>query len=86
MPNITCPQVPIFDLNDHDSARMAFSACPVMEMGQAWRRVQEQDLQPGSVRVGWRGNDLFILALLTDTSIVTSATKDNQILCDLGDP
>jgi hypothetical protein len=77
--------VPAFDIFDHDAALKASADCPVLELKQAWRRTPEQGLQPGTVRVGWRGNDLLILALLTDASIVTRATEDNQILCELGD-
>jgi hypothetical protein len=85
MTSIICPQVPIFETSDHDAAQKAFSVCPVLEMGQTWRQMQEQTFQPGNVRVGWHGNDLVILAFLTDTSIVTGATKNNQLLCELGD-
>ena len=54
-------------------------------MQQAWREQPDEKFTPAFVQVGWRGDDFLVFGQLTDNLLYTSATEDNQILCDYGD-
>jgi hypothetical protein len=82
---ILCPRLPTFSWDDLDAARRAFASAPSLSMGQAWLPEIEPDFAPASVRVGWSGDSLYLLAELTDADISTRTTRDNERLWELGD-
>lgn len=73
------------DETNLESVRTAFSAAPVLTLGQAWRAQPEPEFRPGTVRVGWRDETLFVFAELTDADIFSRATRLNEYTWELGD-
>lgn len=84
-PMIRCGQLPGFDDADLAAVRKAFAAATPCAMGQGWCAELEPDFAPGQVRVGWRLDELLVLAELTDRDVFSRATGDNQRMWELGD-
>jgi hypothetical protein len=82
---IICPRLIAFDIQDRAAVRAAFAGAPVMAMSQAWRDAPEERFLPSEVRLGWRDERLLVLGEMTGSMLFTQATKDNQVLCSLGD-
>ncbi len=82
---MNCPILSHFDIGDRDEIRAAFAHARTLPMLQTWRVAPEDRFLPANVRIGWRDDRFLVLGELTDTQLYTSATEDNQILCDFGD-
>lgn len=82
---IVCPCLGTFDLRDPAAVREAFACAPGLPMQQAWRGAPEEKFLPARVRIGWRDNRFLIFGELSDNLLFTRATRDNQLLCTLGD-
>jgi len=79
------PLLASFEESDWESISTAFEHAPLLVQGQAWRETPEENLRPGTVRIGWQPGALVVLASLEDGAIFTAATGDNQHLWSLGD-
>jgi hypothetical protein len=82
---IECRRVLPFDAGSIEAAQRALQGCTPCKLRQAWLEREEAEFQPGSVRVGWRDDLLFVLAELTDSDIHSDATAHNQWMWELGD-
>ena len=84
-PRLECRELPAFAADSLADVRAAFERADGCFLGQAWRAELEADFTPGTVRVGWRGDSLLVLAELQDADIFTRATALNQRMWELGD-
>ena len=84
-PRLECRALPAFTVDSLADIRATFAHADGCVLGQAWRSALEPDFTPGTVRVGWRGDALLILAELVDADIFTHATALNQRMWELGD-
>lgn len=82
---IQCARLSSFDATHLGDVRRAFDGADAVSLGQAWRDTTEERFAPTTVRVGWREATLCVFAELTDVDVFTTATDDNQRLCELGD-
>jgi len=82
---LKCPQLPLFGTTDLHAVAKGFAHAPALQLRQSWLPEPEPDFAPGTVRVGWHGEVLMILAELEDTDVFTNATEPNQRLWELGD-
>ena len=85
LPRLACRPLPAFTADSLELIRAAFELADGCVLGQAWRAALEPDFTPATVRVGWRGDLLLILADLQDADIFTRATAFNQRMWELGD-
>jgi hypothetical protein len=74
-----------FSADDLTSVCRAFERAPICELQQAWLPTPDPCFAPGTVRVGWRENTLFVYAELPDADVFTGASALNQRLWELGD-
>jgi hypothetical protein len=77
--------LPAFASNELDAVRAAFAEAARCELGQFWQPQPEPDFLPAQVRTGWRAQELFVFAELTDADIFNKATALNQYTWELGD-
>jgi hypothetical protein len=84
-PDLRCPRLSRADLDDLDGLRGALASAPAVVLGQAWRAVPDPAFRPGSVRAGWRPDELLVLAELEDDDIFTQADGPRQRFWELGD-
>jgi hypothetical protein len=82
---IDCTPLPAFESTDLESVRRAFQREAPIALHQAWLVALDPAFAPATVRAGWRGDALLVLAELTDADIFTAATNDNQAFWELGD-
>lgn len=82
---LPCPELPADPSGDWIALDDIFSGAPLLEFRQHWRASAEALFQPGTVRLGWRGDSFFYLARLQDSHPHTTATARNQRLWLLGD-
>ncbi|MFV0416510.1 MAG: hypothetical protein ACK5NG_09115 [Chthoniobacterales bacterium] len=83
IPVMTAP-----DIRYWDSIIRAFSqkdGYALLRFSQAWLPEVQDDFCGGTVRIGYQGSRVFILANLEDDMMTTKATKDNENLWALGD-
>lgn len=79
------PALASFDSSDWKAIFTAFQNAPSLPLGQAWREKPEENFRPASVHLGWNADGLLVLARLTDDTLFTRATADNENLWTLGD-
>lgn len=79
------PELRAFDPDDLADARLAFDPATPVSSQQGWLAKPDPDFAPMTVRSGWRRDELFVFAELTDADIFTGATAHNQRLWELGD-
>ena len=84
-PRLECRELPAFTTDSLAPVRAVFERADGCVLGQAWHAAPEPDFTPGTVRVGWRGESLLLLAELKDADIFTRATALNQRMWELGD-
>jgi hypothetical protein len=84
-PTIVCPELPPFDAENLDVVRRAFQRAPGAVLRQSWRPEPQPDFVPATAWAGWRDSTLFVFGKLTDATIVTFATRENERLWELGD-
>ena len=84
-PSLECRRLRDFDRTDLPSVLRVFEAAPPCELRQAWLPSPEPDLRRGTVRAGWEGQALLVLADLADDDIVSAATRLNERAWELGD-
>jgi hypothetical protein len=82
---VTCQPLPKFDESNAESVRAAFVRQTPLQLTQAWHGTLESDFRAGVVRLGWRRNELLVLAELTDDDIFTRALQANERMWELGD-
>ena len=80
-----CPRIPDFDITSPVSVDRAFAHSPVVDFSQSWRSQSQHGFTPGSVRIGWHGDQFCFDAQLQDGRLFTSAKHRNEMLYELGD-
>lgn len=85
LPQLECRELPVFAADNLDAVRAAFAPADSCELRQSWLSEPEADFMPTTVRAGWRGDALLVLAELEDADIFTRATALNQRMWELGD-
>lgn len=83
--SITCPELAAFVASDPETIWRAFQRVTPMRFRQSWRAAPEEGFLPGTVRVGWRADELLVFAELTDEDIFNDATDHQQQAWKLGD-
>ena len=68
-----------------DDARDAFRWAQPIVFRQAWQAAPDAAFEPAVVRLGWRGNQFYVFADLTDADVTSAATSDGQRFWELGD-
>jgi hypothetical protein len=84
-PFLECRPLPEFDVEDWSAVAAAFANAASCEFAQSWRGSLQREFQPGTVRVGWREQALWVLAEMRDLDIYNNATQLNDITYALGD-
>ena len=86
-PVVSCAEVPQIAIDSIPlaDAQSAFAWAQPLVMRQAWRQELEPHFAPAVARTAWHGDELYVLADLTDVDITTSATSHGQRFWELGD-
>jgi hypothetical protein len=84
-PRLTCRRLPSFQADRWDSIRTAFAQADVAALGQAWLPHPDPAFKPATVRTGWTGTDLAVLAEMDDDDIANRARRLNERTYELGD-
>ncbi len=77
-PCLQCRRIVLGEDAGWDEIEGAFGSADVCSLRQAWLPRQEAGLRPTSVRVGWDGTDLLILADLADDDPFNAITVYNE--------
>jgi hypothetical protein len=84
-PVLECRELSAYAVDHLPAVRAAFAGTDVCVLRQAWRAQPDPGFLPATVRAGWRGDSLHLLAEIEDAGIFTRATAHNQRMWELGD-
>jgi hypothetical protein len=77
--------LPAFDRASLEAVVHAFGGATPVPLRQAWLPNPSPAFAPGTVRMGWRADTVFVFAELEDADVFTHATDHNQRFWELGD-
>jgi len=83
--SLICPKAPAFDPSHLDSVAQALGGPHGISLKQAWLEQTEPHFAPATVWTGWRDDEFFVFAKISDADIFSRATQANQRLWELGD-
>ena len=65
--------------SDWKAVDLAFKDATPLAMQQSWQKDLDATFKPSSIRTGWHGDSLWILAKMQDVSILNPTTRLNEI-------